>query len=216
MAHSARCSDSASSRCDCDCGGELHGTRPGIAYRWIVESRRRPAEVVESPGLALDPGPVKGVDDVVVDVLAELVERSPEDVQQIEAAVEDVLVGQAWRLILDGKPPKRRLGRRHWLCGILADIAAMLDELADIPGALGEAVYRYCREAGWGKLRSKAAAEIVERLAQLAFGPALAPVSALTMKIEIAAVMFCPDLEKHPALNGAFARDLYDALELDE
>jgi hypothetical protein len=37
-------------------------------------------------------------------------------------------LGRAWKLLLDKKPPKRRMGRRHWLCTILADIAAMLGE----------------------------------------------------------------------------------------
>ncbi|MBP2355918.1 hypothetical protein JOF29_007028 [Kribbella aluminosa] len=36
------------------------------------------------------------------------------------------------------------------------------------------------------------------------------------LKIRLVALMFCPDLDKHPELNRGFAHDLRDALGFDE
>jgi hypothetical protein len=104
------------------------------------------------------------------------------------------------------------MGRRNWLCTILADIAAMLGELAGLPGALGDAVHDVCGREGWGELRSRAAAEIVERLAQLAFAHTLEPVSLLALKIKTAALMVCPDPENPQEVLRAFASDISDAM----
>lgn len=208
MTHTARCAESASTRCKCDCGGSLHGMAPGPVYRALFDARATETRA--------NPAVLVGVDEVVIAVLDELVRRAPGDMNRLEAIVEDVLAGEAWILLLDSKPPKRKLNRRHWLCAILADVATALAELTDIPGMIGQTVYDGCVDQGWGKLRSKAAAEMTERLAALALSPALDPVSSLPMQIRILAMMFCPAPDKHPALEGPFARDVYDSLEAGE
>ncbi|TCC35112.1 hypothetical protein [Kribbella sindirgiensis] len=150
--------------------------------------------------------------DTAVDVLAEVIQRSPRDADQLYEAVQQVVSENAWGLLFDKKPRNRRVGRKHWLCQMLAEAAEMLDQLADIPGTIGDDVRAECRTAGWGALRSKAAGLAVGHLARLTLTPSLAPVAVLSMKVRVVAVMFCPDSSKHPALENACARQLLRAL----
>jgi hypothetical protein len=147
-----------------------------------------------------------------VDLVAEVIKRSPSDAAQLCNAVQEVVSENSWQLLLPSNPRGRRVGRRHWLCQILAEAAEMLDQMADIAGTIEDAVCEPCVEAGWGPLRSKAAGMAAGRLAQVTLGPALAPVAVLSMKVRIAAVMFCPDSSKHPGLENACARQVLAAL----
>jgi hypothetical protein len=143
MSHTSRCGDSASTRCKCDCGGSLHGVSPGPVYRAL-----RDAFVND---VAPDQSVLRKADNAVVDILDELIKLAPEDLEQVKGIVEDVLAGQAWQLLMAGGKPSKKLSRRHWLCAMLADLAGGLDELLDLPGMIGDAVYRACSENGWGK-----------------------------------------------------------------
>lgn len=208
MSHTSRCADSTSTRCKCDCGGALHGASPGAVYRTLYDAH--------VSGTEPDRSVLSKADDVAVELLAELVMRAPEDMEKVRGVVEDVLTGEAWKLMLAGGKPSKKLSRRHWLCAILADVASGLDELLDLPGKIGDAVYKSAVAQGWGHLRSMAAAKIAEGLAKVTFSAALEPISSLPMKVRLVALMFCPDSEKHPELESGFARDLHSALGTSE
>ncbi len=90
-----------------------------------------------------------------------------------------------------------------------------MDELVNFPGMIGDAVFEAATARGWGPLRSKAAAKIAEALSNAAFSSALEPIATLGFKIRLVALMFCPDLAKHPELEQGFTRDVRGALELD-
>jgi hypothetical protein len=208
MSHTSRCSDSASTRCKCDCEGNLHGISPGPVYRALYNAH--------VSGVAPAHSVVRTDDDTIVEILAELIQRAPDDMEKVKVAVEEVLAGQAWQLLLAGAKPSKKLSRRHWLCAILADLAGALDELLDFPGMIGDAVFKAATARGWGTLRSMAAAKIVEAASKATFSSALEPIATLPLKIRLVALMFCPDLDKHPELNRGFAHDLRDALGLDD
>lgn len=204
MSHTSRCADSASTRCKCDCDGAFHGMTPGPIYRALYVAHVNDA--------APDQSVLGKADDVVVELLAELIKRAPGDMEKLKDVVEDVLTGEAWKLMLAGGKPSKKLTRRHWLCAILADIAGALDELLDVPGKIGDAVYKAAVAKGWGHLRSLAAAKVAEALSKAAFSAALEPIASIPMKVRLVALMFCPDTAKHDELERGFARDLYDAL----
>jgi len=110
--------------------------------------------------------------------------------------------------------PSRPSGGTQALAVSFAETAEMLDQLADIAGTVEDFVCDQCMAGGWGWLRSKAAGFAVGQLARVALAPPLAPVAALSMKVRVAAVMFCPDSSEHPALQNACARRLLGALGL--
>lgn len=202
MSHGPACSESTSTRCKCSCRGSGHGVIGAPLYRSIASSYDSTGSFVVNHRYV----------DQAVDLLVELVKKAPTDTARIYTAVQDVVSENAWQLLLPSNPRGRRVGRRHWLCQILAEVAEMLDQVADIAGTIEDAVNEQCLDAGWGRLRSKAAGTVAGRLAQVSLGPALAPVAVLSMKVRIAAVMFCPDVSKHPALENACARQVLAAL----
>ncbi|TDD62010.1 hypothetical protein E1263_05175 [Kribbella antibiotica] len=149
-----------------------------------------------------------------VDVLAEVIQRSPDDSAQLYAVVQEIVADKAWDRLWEKQPRRRKAGRRHWLCQILSEVADMLDELGDIGGMVADEVYDGCTKAGWGPLRSKAASMVAGRVAILTLGPALAPLATVSLKVRLVAVMFCPDTGKHPALESGCARQVLETLGL--
>jgi hypothetical protein len=217
MSHCRPCSESTSTRCKCSCGGGLHGAVGAPLYRSLADSYRTTGGFAESIGYVASVrrhAETSRYEDVAVDLLAELIERSPNDAKELYEAVQQVVSEGAWQLLLPATPRGRRVGRKHWLCQILAEVAEMLDQLADLAGAVEDAVCDHCMAAGWGRPRSRAAGAAVGRLVGVSLAPSLAPVAALSMKVRIAAVMFCPDSTKHPALENGCARQLLRALGL--
>lgn len=69
-----------------------------------------------------------------------------------------------------------------------------------------------CATVAWkpvgGRLRSEAAGLIAGQLLPVTLGPALAPLTVLSMKVRLLAVMFSSDSSKHPALENACTRQL--------
>ncbi|GAA1712410.1 hypothetical protein GCM10009745_70770 [Kribbella yunnanensis] len=204
MSHTARCADSASTRCKCECDGSLHGVSPGPIYRTLYDAYARDT--------APDHAVLRAVDETAVEVLTELMRRAPDDLEQVRGIVEEALTGQAWLLLWDGGKPSKKLNRRHWLCAILADLADAVDELIDFPGMISDAGYKTATAKGWGPLRSRAAARIIEAVFKVTFTSALEPIATLPLKIRLVALMFCPGLAKHSELEQGFAHDLRDAL----
>jgi hypothetical protein len=181
----------------------LHGTVGAHLYRSMASSytESKTFEIVGRPARA------------AVDVLAEVIQRSPADTAQLYDAVQAIVADKAWDRLWE-KQPRRKVGRRHWLCQILSEVADMLDELGDVGGMAGDGVYDGCIEAGWGPLRSKAASMVAGHLAKVALGPALAPLATVSLKVRLVAVMFCPDTGKHPSLQNGCARQVLEALGL--
>ncbi|MFC9687791.1 hypothetical protein ACFTSF_04580 [Kribbella sp. NPDC056951] len=149
-----------------------------------------------------------------VDVLAEVIKRSPADTAQLYNAVQEIVADKAWDRMWEKQPRRRKAGRGHWLCQILSEAADMLDELGNVGGMVSDGVYDGCIEAGWGPLRSKAASMVAGHLATVTLGPALAPLATVSLKVRLVAVMFCPDTGKHPELENGCARKVLEALGL--
>ncbi|MDX2971087.1 hypothetical protein [Kribbella solani] len=152
--------------------------------------------------------------DPAFDVVAEIIKQVPDDGQSLYDAVQAVVGENAWDLLAPKIPPGRRVPKNHWLCQILAEAAAGLDELGDIGGSTQDAVREGCMDAGWGVLRSQAAGLVAGQLVHATLGPALTPLTLVSMKLRLVALMFCPDSSKHPALENACARQVLGALGL--
>ena len=130
MSHGRACEESTSTRCRCSCATTGHGTIGAPLYRSLAESHHSSAHFVPTGKYA----------DAAVDVLAEVIQRSPRDADQLYEAVQQVVSENAWKLLFDKGPRGQRVGRKHWLCQMLAEAAEMLDQLADIGGTVEDAV----------------------------------------------------------------------------
>lgn len=122
MSHGRACSESVSTRCKCSCAGSPHGTVGAPVYRSLISSYRSTGRFAESPHHTNAHAQATGwVADRAVEVLAEVIRRSPNNADALYQAVQAVVSENAWQLLLPRLPPRRRVGRSHWLCQILAE-----------------------------------------------------------------------------------------------